>query len=125
MQKSPGEWIQIVTGACLLAAGAWLGFTVFSQADAVLHEPQKLSAWLELRKAVHQAEPKKEESLLTFKPEASLVKDEQIMILGGYFSLLLGIVLLLVMAKIAAGFLTAGSRLMRAGLEPPPRNHDS
>lgn len=117
--RSIAQWIQMGAGALLLAAGIWLGFLAFREAEQTLHAPTRLSVWLELRTAV--AKPldaeKKDTPLFAFKPEASLVKDEQILVLGGYFTLLLGILLLLVMAKIAVAFITAGSGLIRSAAD--------
>lgn len=122
-ERSIARWIQIGAGALLLGAGVWLGFLVFREAQETLSHPVRLAVWLDLRKAVADSAPEKksETPLFSFKPEASLVKDEQLQVLGGYFALSLGILLLLVMAKIAAAFITAGSRLMRAGLDGRPR----
>lgn len=117
--KTIAQWIQIIAGALLLGAGIWLGFLVFMQSRETLEQPTKLAAWLELRGAIAQpaASEKKDSPLFSFKPEASLIKDEQIQILGGYFTLFLGILLLFVMAKIAVAFVSAGTRLMRAGFD--------
>jgi hypothetical protein len=122
------QWIQIAAGALLLGAGIWLGFIVFRQSQEILHQPAKLAVWLELNKAIADSaspEKKQDSPLFSFKPEASLIKDEQIRTLGAYFTLFLGILLLFVMAKIAAAFVSAGARLMRTGLDArPPLEED-
>jgi len=122
--RSIAQWIQMGTGAVLLGAGLYLGFLSFREAEQTLHTPTRLSVWLELRTAVSKPAAdaeKKDTPMFSFKPEASLVKDEQIHVLGGYFTLLLGILLLLAMAKIAAAFISAGAGLIRQGADGRPR----
>ncbi len=119
---SPIQIIRSAIGALLLAAGVFLGYRTFTKANEIIDEPTQLSAWLELRASVHPPKQEEKSSLLEFKPQMSLVRDEQIYVLGGYLTLFIAALFLLVAAKIAAAFITAGSKILSSSLEIERKN---
>ncbi|HNJ05395.1 MAG TPA: hypothetical protein PLB73_14135, partial [Leptospiraceae bacterium] len=88
MEKlTPIQTIQLVLGGLLIAAGVFLGYKTFTKANAILDQPAQLSGWLELRASIHPpAKQEEKSSLLDFKPQMSLIRDEQVYVLGGYLT---------------------------------------
>lgn len=119
MEKlTPIQTIQLVLGGLLIAAGVFLGYKTFTKANAILEQPAQLSGWLELRASIHPpAKQEEKSSLLDFKPQMSLIRDEQVYVLGGYLTLFVAAFFLLVAARIAAAFLTAGSKILSGVFE--------
>lgn len=114
----PGKIAQLVLGSILLVIGSVLAYKTYERANSVLDQPMNLKPWLELRTIVHPEIKHESKSLLdTFKPEVSLMKDEQIHTLGGYATLFLSVFFLFVIGQLAAVFLKAGVNLISAALK--------
>ncbi|MCE9599165.1 MAG: hypothetical protein K8S54_14475 [Spirochaetia bacterium] len=115
---SPGKIAQLVLGCVLLSFGAFLAFKTYERATAVLDQPMNLKPWLELRKIVQPEKKIEQKSLLeSLKPDVSLIKDEQIEIVGGYMTLFLSVFFLLIIGRLAAVFLKAGVNLITEALK--------
>jgi len=110
--KSPAQYLQAALGILLVIAGLMLAYRAYERAVTTFDQPQKLTGWLELRKIVQPPKKVEEHSLLNFRPELSLLKDDQMETLSGYLTLFLGAFFLLIIAKIATSFLKAGTSLL-------------
>lgn len=114
----PGKIIQLALGCILLTAGAVLAFKTYERATAVMDQPMNLKPWLELRTLVHPEKKEDAKSLLeSFKPEVSLIKDEQIYTLGGYATLFLSVFFLFIIGQLAGVFLKGGVSLVSQALK--------
>jgi len=103
-----------VVGFLVLGAGLYLGWTAFSEARGLLHDPKPLMRWLELRDHLHRdaASPKSERPLFKIEGRVSLFDEKQFKILGGYFTLFLGLLFVWILGKIAVIFIRAGAALI-------------
>ncbi|MBL8018847.1 MAG: hypothetical protein JNM27_04200 [Leptospirales bacterium] len=114
----PAKIAQLILGSLLLIAGMFLAYKTYERATAVLDQPMNLKPWLELRQLVHPEKKEESRSLLeSFKPEVSLIKDEQIHVVGGYLTLFLSVFFLLVIGKLASVFIKAGANLITEALK--------
>ena len=117
------NFLQILSaglGAVLLISGMYLGYLAFSEARSILHEPVKLSKWLELQKALDKQAPVKKEEDASFlkklskaTPKLSLFTDSQFHSIKGFMTFFLAMLFILILSKIAVSFMRGGISLIQ------------
>lgn len=111
-----GKTLSLGIGVILIAAGAFLAGSAFLDARALLKGPEPLTKWVALRAAIHTEPPGEAKKTSIFKIEGgvSMFGAKEVYALGGYLSIFFGILVLLIVAKIGLGFISAGARMVSA-----------
>lgn len=107
--------IRVAISIALLAGGSYLGYETFTIAKSILVEPTSQKKWLDLRPMIMQepvatqanANPKNSPKL-----EETEINPMTLWVGLGYFSILLGILYLYVLARISLALITSGTQIL-------------